>query len=159
VRGFITLSLMGWLAVAGGAALILSWGAVYVQTKRLAASQGEIAAFRAASQAAEEQAKKKTVADAKLKKEKDDETKRRIAGVESRYKRLLDANARGVLPPAEPADSVAGTTLVCFQRDQFESAINGFIRDAAGIALEGDTASIGLNVARSWAAELLRRQP
>jgi hypothetical protein len=147
---------MGWLAVAGGAALILSWGAVYVQTKRLAASQGEIAAFRAASQAQEEANKKKTVADAKLKKEKDDEAKRRYAALDARHKRLLDSAGRISLPSTEPA---GGADLACFDRALFLGAINQFLADATRLAYEGDKASIGLDTARSWLAELLRRQP
>jgi hypothetical protein len=154
VKGFITLSLVGWIAVAGGAALLLSWGAVYVQTQRLDAAEGEIAAFRAVSKAQEEVNRKKAEGDAKLKKEKDDEAKRKLAAADARYKRLLDSSGRISLPTPEPSGS---PDLACFDRTQFLGAINGFLAEVAGLAHEGDQKAIGLDIARQWAQELLRR--
>lgn len=156
-RGFLQLSLIGYVVVGMGAALVLALGAAGIQTYRLQASEAAYDALVAAGKAQEEVHRKQVVADAKLKEAKDAEYKRRIAALTSRYDGVLKSRP-SVLPPAEPADSVAGATLVCFQRDLVESAINGFVREAARIAFEGDQAAIGLDASRSWVAELLRRQ-
>jgi hypothetical protein len=154
VKGFITGPLL--YVIAGmGAALLLSWGAVAVQTWRLDAAEGEIAAFHAVSKAQEEANKKKAEGDAKLKKEKDDETKRKLAAADLRYKRLLDSSGRISLPAPE---SPGNPDLACFDRTQFLGAINGFLAEVAGLAHEGDQKSIGLDTARTWVNELLRRQ-
>lgn len=153
-RGFLGFGLMGYVAVIGGSALLLSWGAVYVQTSRLNAAEDEISAFRATSKAQEEANRKKAEGDAKLKEAKDREAKRRFADLDARYKRLLDSPTVSVLPPAEPS---GGADLACFSRPELERALNQFIGSVAGLVVEGDKASIGLDLAREWTQELMRR--
>ena len=135
--------------------LLLSWGAVAIQTTRLNASEAAYDALVAAGKAQEAVNRKKAEGDAKLKKEKDDEAKRRIAAAESRAAKLLSGAGRVELP-RDPAPGSAD--LACFDRAQFLGAINQFLGEVAGLALEGDKAAIGLDASRSWVAELLRRQ-
>lgn len=148
----------GFLTILQGALVLFVVLAGFggMQTYRLKHAQNELAGIKAAAQVLEEQNRKKEAADLKLKESKDAEYKRRIAGLQSRYDGVLKSRP-SALPAPEPADSAPGA-LVCFQRDLVESAINGFVRDAARIALEGDQATIGIDVARNWVQELLRRQ-
>ena len=143
-----------WVYMGIGALLCL--GVAGIQTWRLDHAEEEISAFRAASKAQQAANEKKAVADAKLKKEKDDENRRKLASADERYQRLLKSGAVISLP-ADPTPG--GADLACFDRPQFLGAINQFLADAARIALEGDKATIGIDTARSWAQELLRREP
>jgi hypothetical protein len=153
-RGFITLSLVGWIAVAGGAALLLSWGAVYVQTVRLDHAHDELKTIELAKQIQKQLTDSEIAKNAKLKKEKDDEVKRRLTAA-AEFKRVFDARGGISLPPVEPAGSL---DLACFDRPQFLAAINRFVADASRIAYEGDQTTIGIDTARGWIGELLRRQ-
>lgn len=154
MKGFIQLSLLGYVVVGMGAALLLSWGALGVQTYRLGSVEASYDALVAAGKAQEEINKRKAEGDAKLKREKDNEAKRKYAALDDRYKRLL-ASPFSVNVPA--AESSGGADLACFDRAQFTGALNQFISEVAGIAQSGDQATIGLDIARGWVGELLRR--
>lgn len=150
-HGFLTL------IQAGLVVFVLLAGFGGMQTYRLKYAQNELAGIKAAAKVLEEQNRKKAEGDLKLKEAKDAEYKRRIAALTSRYDGMLKSRP-GVLPPAEPADSVAGATLACFDRNQLDATLARFIERVAGIAIEGDQAAIGLDLARGWVGELLRRQ-
>ena len=133
-RGFITLPIMGWAAIAAGVVIVALGIAVKVQTSRLDAVKAEYAQFKggieALGKAAELAAKAKEAAD-KENKEKADaqnaKTKADLAGVYAAYRSLRDQRARGSLLP-EAAPGSASPDRITFDRAGFDSALSGFER-------------------------------
>jgi hypothetical protein len=110
MKGFITGPLL--YVIAGmGAALLLSWGAVAVQTYRLDAAEGEIAAFRAMSKAQEEFNKQQAELRDRLTQKQEAEYEARIADITARYKRVRDPGSSPV-----PRLSDAAAVISCPDR-------------------------------------------
>jgi hypothetical protein len=125
-RGFIALGLVGWIAVAGGAALLLSWGAVYVQTQRLDAAEGEIAAFRAMSKAQEEFNKQQAELRDRLTQKQEAEYEARIADISARYKRVREPGGSQL-----PRLSDAAAVISC--PDRQADVAGGLVRLESGV--------------------------
>lgn len=105
-RGFITLSLWGYVTL-GGVVLLLGLGvALKVQTSRLDACKHEYAAFVAQTKAAGEAQEKKTQETIARQKRDADEAEKRslraVADIRGKYDRLRNASARSSVLPAIP---------------------------------------------------------
>lgn len=156
-RGFIQLSLIGWLAVAAGVVILVLGAAVKVQTSRLESVKNEYAQFKATTEAlgkAAEVAKKKQEADDKEKKGKADaenaKTKRDLASLYDAYRSLRDQRARSGFVPQAPSGATSAATA-SFDRGALDNALRGFDKGVAGLLREGDEAIADLNTAKEWA--------
>lgn len=152
-RGFIQLSLMGWVAV-GAAVIIFGMGvALKVQTSRLDAVKAEYGAFvadvKAKGEAAEIKARAQEKADLAKKEKADAELKKLRVANESLNKRLRDNARSSVLP--SPGPSAGSLETACFGRPELDAALRRFTEGTAEIAISGQQAVDELNNAKRWA--------
>jgi hypothetical protein len=152
-KGFIQLSLMGWLAV-GATVLFLGMSlALKVQTARLEASEAKYATFvaqvRTEGEAAKKAAKEQTEKDLKRKKEADNENQVNRKRIADLTQRLRERPAGGQLPPA-PSGSKR-PELACFDRSEYSGAYGKLIEGLRGLADEGTAATLDLDTAKAWA--------
>lgn len=145
----VALFVIGLSSGAGGA-----W---WVQGLRLDAVQAEYDGFVATTKAQGEAAKKladATAAEDKRKKESSDhEYQTTIASLRADVKRMRDARAGSRFVPAAPAGS-RRVDLACFDRAELERTIRDFDSAIQGLVDQGSADAVGLNVARSWAADI-----
>lgn len=153
-RGFIQLSLMGWMAV-GGALVILAMGvALKIQTARLEAVKTEYAQFQAnvasLGEIAKNEAAKKEAADKSRKAKADAENRRTIADLHTHIVSLRNARPGGGIVPGAPTTS-RSPDRATFDRAELERTLRAFDTGVAGLIAEGDEARINLDTARRWA--------
>lgn len=150
-------TLLLWLALGSFALGLASGGGVAwkVQGWRLDAVQAKFDGFVATTKAEGEAVKKladATAAEDKRKKENSDhDYQTRIAGLVANNRRLRDARARSGYVPAAPAGS-RNPEIACFDRSELDQALRRLDEGVTGLIAEGDADTVGLNVARSWAA-------
>lgn len=153
-RGFIQLPLLGWAAIAAGAAILLLGFALKVQTDRLRAVQAEYGQFKggveALGAAAADAAAKKEKDDRERKEKADAENLKTIAALRADVKRLRDARSGSSFVPG-PAAGASRPDLACFDRAELESALRRFDQELQGIVDEGSAATVDLNTAKVWA--------
>lgn len=132
-------------------------GAWWIQGLRLDAVQAEYDGFVATTRAEGEVAKKLAAAaaaeDKQKKEHSDHEYQTTIASLAADIKRLRDARSGSRFVPAPPAGS-RRVELACFDRAELERALRDFDTAIQGLVDEGSADSVGLNVARSWAANI-----
>ena len=132
-------------------------GAWWVQGQRLAATQarfdGFVGTVNAEGEAAKKLAEAKAAEDKRIKGNSDHEYQITLAGLLADNKRLRDARAGSRIVPAAPAGS-RSPGLACFDRAELERTLQQFDAGISGLFDEGDTNAVGLNVARSWAANI-----
>ena len=156
-RGFFTLPIMGWAAVAAGVVILALGIAVKVQTARLDAVKAEYATFKAEvkvlGDAAIAAAKVREAEDKQRKENADAQnakSRRDLDGLYAAYRSLRDQRARGSLLP-EAAPDAASPGRITFERGGFDRALSGFDTGVTGLLSEGDAAIADLNTARAWA--------
>ena len=153
MKGFIQLSLMGWLAVAAAVVFAGMSIALKVQTARLDASKAEHATFvaevKAKGEAAEVKARAQEKADLAKKEKADAERKKLIARNADLNKRLRDNSARSVLPETSPTTREPETA--CFGRPDLDAALQRFTGGVAEIIISGQQAIDDLDNAKQWA--------
>ena len=130
-------------------------GTWWVQGQRLAATQarfdGFVGTVKAEGEAAKKLGEAKSAEDKRTKANSDHDYKIILASVLADNKQLRDARASSSIVPSAPAGS-RSPDLACFDRAELEQSLQHFDAGTAGLFAEGDTAAVGLNVARSWAA-------
>lgn len=156
-RGFIAipaLPLMTWLAIGGAVVLLLSWGALYIQTQRLETVKDEYAEFAAMVKVAGEQAQKAADAqaaqDKRNKERADAEHMRATTALRADIARMRESRSGGnFLSPAAPG--AKRPDLACYDRTELESAIRGLDKGLQGLVDEGSQATVDLNTLKLWA--------
>jgi hypothetical protein len=155
-RGFIQLTLFGWVVVAAAIAFAGLTAAVTVQTKRLAWCKQEHAVFVGKTEAlgkqAEADAAVRKLKDMKNKERTDEEVTRRTAALNATIAGLRNERARGSFVPAAPAAS-GSPDRAAFDRAELERAIRGLDQGVQGLVDEGSAAVIKLDESRRWAQE------
>lgn len=90
-------------------------------------------------------------ADDKLAKEKADaDNLKTVAALNGAIVGLRNARPAGNLVPAAPAGS-RRPDLICFDRQAYQSAYGGLVKELRGIADEGTAATVNLDTAKLWA--------
>jgi len=152
-RGFIQLSLMGWVAV--GAAVIILGLSVLLKIEKAshASTKKEYALFvaevKAKGEAAEIKARAQEKADLAKKVKADEDYKKLLAANQSLNKRLRDNASRSSLPDA-PADS-RSPELACFSRADLDRALQRFTGGTAELIVEGTESALALDSVKRWA--------
>jgi len=152
-RGFIQLSLLGWVAV--GAIAVIAGLSLWIKVEKAshASTKKEYALFVAEVKTAGDAAKKRADAENKLnqeRKEKSDRAyKKLLADNQSLNKRLRDNAAGSVLP--SPGPSAGSLETACFGRPELDSALRRFTEGTAELAITGQQAVDELNNAKRWA--------
>lgn len=153
-KGFISLPLWGYAAVAAGVVFLGMGIALKVQTSRLDACKDEYSQFvaevKAKGEAAQKAAQEQELKDKKAKEKADHENavnRKRIADL---TKRLRERPA-GSGVPAAPAGS-RRPDLACFDRAEFERAYGTLVARLRELADEGTAATIDLDTAKEWAS-------
>lgn len=145
---------LGLASGAGGAWTIQGWRLDAVQAK----FDGFVATTKGEGDAAEKLAKAKVAEDKRIKESSDHEYQTTIAGLTSDVKRMRDDRARSSYVPAAPAGS-RSPGLACFDRSELEQALQRLDDEVSGLIGEGDADAVGLNVGRTWAADIRSRTP
>ena len=140
---------LGLASGAGGAWTVQGWHLDAVQAK----FDGFVATTEAEGEAAEKLAKAAADEDKRNKERVDREYQTTIAGLAADVKRLRDDRARAGYVPAAPAGS-RSPGLACFDRAELEQALQRLDDAISGLIGEGDADAVGLNAARSWAADI-----
>jgi len=152
-KGFIQLSLMGYIAIGAAVIIGLMGIALKVQTSRLESCKAEHKSFVSEVERLGNEAKVKADLTNKqnLKlKEQADEDLRKLRIDNAEFKRLRDSNPPSRRLPGPEADSKR-PDLSCFDRPELERAYGELVKELRGIADEGTEATIGLNTAKRWA--------
>jgi hypothetical protein len=154
-RGFISLSLTGYIALGSLAVITLVSGYAYIQTKRLEACKAEHRAFVSEVERlgleAKEKAKKQEAQD-KLKKEKADAELKKLRSANAEFKRLRDSDTHNRRLPEAPRETPR-PDLACFDRSSLESAYGELVKGLRGLADEGTENTLRLKSAVDWAAQ------
>jgi hypothetical protein len=155
-NGFVLPSPTMLLAGALGVALLVA----FVQTLRLDSEQKAFALFKIQVQTlGDEQNRKTAEAEARhreLVKEKDNENATAHAALAAVSKRLRDRDSRrGLVPPATPGSS--RPDLACYNRAELDDALRAFTGSVGELVIEGESATIDLNTAKSWVGDLRRK--
>lgn len=107
MKGFISLSLTGWIVVGLSVALSLSLVGVKVQTSRLEASQARFERFKAEvvemGRKAQERVDQEKARQARVNKERASSYEKRIANLASAYQRVLGDPGSRPMPPISNA--------------------------------------------------------
>lgn len=151
-KGFITLSLTGYIALGCAAVVGLVSAYAYVQTKRLESCKAEFQTFKSEVKRLGKEAEikvKLTEAANLRKKEQADESLRKLRIVNDDLSKRLRDNAGSSFVP--PTGSVTGKPEVaCFNQSSIDSAIKRFAERVTGITEQGQSAVDELNNAKSW---------
>ena len=151
-------TLLLWLALGAFALGLASGGGVAwkVQGWRLDSVQakfdGFVATTKAEGEAAQKLADAQAAEDKRNKEKSDADYQNAIFGLRDDVKRLRDARASSGYVPAAPAGS-RSPGLACFDRADLEQALRRLDDGVSSLVAEGDADAVGLNVARSWAAD------
>jgi hypothetical protein len=151
VQGFVTLTLMGWLAVALAATVMLSGTVIWWQSGRIDSLKATIKATEVLAEAAKEAAEKQRVRD-KQKQEKTDAEFKVVRGaLFIANGKLRDYAGRSLLPAA-PAGSGESNGL-CFSRAQLDRTLQNFTSGTAELVAECEIYRATLENAQKWAGE------
>ena len=151
-KGFIQLSLTGYIALGCAAVISVVSAYAYIQTKRLEACKSEFQVFKSEVERLGLEAKakaKQQEAQDKLKKEKADEELRKLRIDNAKFKRLRDSSSSRGLPQAPRETS--RPDLACFDRPSLESAYGELVKELRGLADEGTENTLRLKSAVEWA--------
>lgn len=154
-KGFISLSLTGYIYLGLGAVILLLGLAVKVQSSRLESCKEEHRAFIAQTErlGLEAKAKAKQIeAQDKLKKEVADNELKKLRSANAEFKRLRDSNPGERRLPKPPAET-RRPDLSCFDRTELERAYGELVKEVRGIADEGTEATLSLDTAKQWASQ------
>ncbi len=138
---------LGLASGAGGAWTVQGWRLDAVQAK----FDGFAATVKAEGEAAEKLAKAEAAEDKRKKEIADHDYQSRIDSLVADNQRLRNERSRRGYVPAAPASS-RNPEIACFDRTELEQALRRFDEEVTGLFAEGDADTVGLNVARSWAA-------
>lgn len=160
VTGFVTIPILGYVAIA---ALLVISGlgvAVKVQTSRLDALRAEYAQFKGGVEALGLAAKKATAeqeARDKANKEKADaenvHTTATLRADIERLRRDRDG-ARSRILPQTPGGSKCPDGQACFERAELERALRDYRSAIRGLVDEGSAVTVDLDTAKRWAAKV-----
>jgi hypothetical protein len=154
-RGFIQLSLMGWMAV-GAAVIILGLSvSLKIQTARLDAKTAAFDSFVSTVAEKGRQAEIKARAQEKqdlAKKEKADADYKKLLAANSVLNKRLRDNASGSVLPSGEA-SAGSADKICFGRPDLDAALRRFTSGVAELVIEGQSAIDELNIAKKWATD------
>lgn len=99
----------------------------------------------------------KVIEHQQLKEQSDHEYQTAIDNLNSNVERLRVARARRDYVPAAPSGS-RSPELACFGRPELERTLRQFDAGLSSLVAEGDTAAVGLNIARDWAEHVRSSQ-
>ena len=157
-RGFFTLPIMGWAAVAAGVVILGLGIAVKVQTARLDAVKAEYATFKAEVKVlgdAAIAAAKVREAEDKQRKEKADaqnaKSRRDLDGLYAAYRSLRDQRRSGSGEMSTTATFTPSADRTCFDSKALAESIRGYETGVLGVIEQGDSAIADLNSAKKWA--------
>lgn len=146
--GFIELSLMGWVAVAGAVVVGLMYLRIqYLETK-VALGEAFVTSVEVIGETARKAAKAKEREDLAKKEKADEELRKLRIANNALNQRLRDNAGRSVLPPTGTVAGVSETA--CFGRPELDAALQRFTGGAAELAIEGQQATDALNNAKRW---------
>lgn len=151
-RGFIQLSLMGYMTLAFGVIVLGLSIALKVQSSRLESCKAEHQLFVSQVERLGKEAKEKAKqveAQDKLRFKKAEDEIKKLRSDNDKFKRLRDSDTRSRRLPEAPKDSVR-PDLSCFDRTALESAYGELVKELRGLADEGTEATIGLDTAKRW---------
>jgi septal ring factor EnvC (AmiA/AmiB activator) len=149
-RGFIQLSIMGYVVLGLGTVVLILGTLLKIQTARLGSVKAEYFNFVEKTKLIGEEQERKTketiARNLKEKETRDAEYKRNVARLERDINRLRNSASRSVVPaaPAEARDPSRAT----FDRAELDRALREFIGETAEIAGEGAKAVEGLDSLR-----------
>lgn len=152
-KGFIQLTLSGYIIAGLTVALLISAAMLKVQSSRLESCKAEFQTFKSEVERVGKEAEikvKQIEAENKLKKEQADNELKKLRLDNAEFKRLRDSNPSERGLPKAPADS-RNPALSCFDRTSLESAYGELVKELRGIADEGTEATIGLDTVKRWA--------
>lgn len=143
-------AITGALAVVGGLATV-------VQTARLKAIQAEYGAFKTQIEVLGREAEReKQAKEDKYRKDKekaDESLKKLTISNQSLARSLRDSYAsRSAVSWLSPTPR--SSDLVCFNRNELDRTIQNYQSGILGIVEKGAEATLGLEIARQWAAEV-----
>jgi predicted nucleic acid-binding Zn-ribbon protein len=155
VKGFITLGLTGYLAVAAGVVFALMSAAIWIQTARLdhcvENHANFVASVKAEGEAAKARAKQKELQDFLNKERSDAAYMAELDDLRARVKLLRDRGGSGNHVPAAPAGSSCPQGQACFDRAELERALRNLVGGVRELVDEGSEVSKALKSAREWA--------
>jgi flagellar motility protein MotE (MotC chaperone) len=155
-KGFINLSLTGYIALGAAAIIAVVSAYAYIQTTRLEACKQEFALFKGQVEAIGKQAeidakrieseniKRKEKADAQIKKLRTDNA--------NLAKRLRDERASQNYLPA-PAPGSPSPEVATFDREKLERAIQRLDEQLSGLIERGDEGLKTIEELKEWAQE------
>jgi len=156
-RGFIQLSLMGWLAVAASVAFLAMSASIYWYKSRYEAVSKEYATFQATVKAQGELAAKEAArinADNLKRKETADAQNTKLrADVAALAKRLRGTNPPESGLPSVPADAKR-IDIQCFAADEFRRSYGTLVTDLRAIADQCAADAVDVESVRDWASGL-----
>jgi len=156
-KGFITLPLAAWGAIAAGAVMVAMGVGLKIQTSRLETCQTEFRTFKLETkrigEAAQKDADAKEARAIKDKEIADARHKNTIARLNRDLKRLRDDNASRRFVSAATPDS-RSPQIACYGRERLNAEVRGFVEEATDVLAELGTAAVELNTAKEWAAKI-----
>ena len=152
-KGFIRISLTGYIVLAFGAITLVLGTLLKVQSARLESCKAEHQAFVANVERlgleAKEKAKQQEAKD-KLKKEKADEDLRKLRSLnDDLSKRVRDDSNRGFLSSGEASTRIPESA--CLNAGAVDQALRDFTGRVAELIIEGQSAITDLDNAKRWA--------
>lgn len=151
VQGFVTLTLMGWLAVALAATVMLSGTVIWWQSGRIDSLKATIKATEVLAEAAKEAAEKQRVRDKQKQEKVDADLKVTRSALLVANGKLREYAGRSLLPAA-PAGS-GEPKGICFSRAQLDGALQNFTSGTAELVAECEFYRATLENAQKWAGE------
>jgi len=150
-KGFIFPSLYIYLGLG---LIVLTLGiAVKVQSARLEACKAEHQAFVSETERLGKEAQlkvKQVEQENKLKKEKADESLRKLRIANDDLTKRVRENTRGNFVSSGET-STGKPDLACFQTEALDESIRNFASGVSGIIEQGQSAVTDLNVSKEWA--------
>jgi hypothetical protein len=153
-RGFIQLSLMGYVVLGLGTVVLILGTLLKIQTARLDSVKAEYFSFVEKTKLAGEEQERKTketIARNLKEKERSDAENKRLRTANAALSRSLreSRSSRQYLPA--PSPSAKRPDAATFDRAELERAIQLLDERVSGLIEQGDQARIDLDTARTWA--------
>jgi hypothetical protein len=153
-RGFIQLSIMGYIVLGLGTVVLILGTLLKIQTARLDSKTREFDTFVAEVKAKGEEQERKTketIARNQKEKERADAENKRLRTANASLSRSLreSRSSRQYLPA--PSPSAKRPDAATFDRAILERAIQLLDERVSGLIEQGDQARIDLDTARTWA--------
>jgi len=152
-KGFINLSLRGYIVLGLGTIVLILGMLLKVQSSRLESCKAEhqrfVSEVERLGKEAQEKVKKQEAQD-KLKKEKADAELKKLRSINADLsKRVRDSSNRSFLSSGETPTRIPESA--CLNAGAVDEALRKFARGAAELIVEGQDAVDSLNNARAWA--------